>query len=78
MTTMNVYRRLLSLLPSDPLLVGDIVAIHGDGTATVALAGGGQIRVRNPQDFTVGARVFTLSGEIRGQAPVLPSVVIDI
>lgn len=75
---LNPFRRLLDLLPANPLLVGDVVATHDDGTATVMLAGGGQIRVRNPQDFMVGTRVFTLSGEITGPAPVLPSVVIDI
>lgn len=76
--TLNPFRRLLDLLPSEPLRVGDVAATHDDGTATVVLADGGQVRVRNPQEFTVGARVFTLSGEITGPAPVLPSVVIDI
>jgi hypothetical protein len=78
MATMNPLRRLLGVLPSDPLQVGALTGMHSDGTATVGLAGGsGAVRVRNPQAITSG-QVFVQSGQITGQAPDLPVVSIEI
>lgn len=73
----NIFKRFLELLPSDPLLVGDVTGVDGD-TATVAFAGGGSIRVRNPQGLDVDSRVFVQGSVITGAAPDLDSFDIEI
>jgi hypothetical protein len=78
MTTLNLFLRLREVLPSDPLLVGDVATDHGDGTATVLFPGAGVARLRNPQAIAAGARVFVQGGAITGEAPDLPSVLIEI
>jgi hypothetical protein len=74
--TPNVWARFAKLLPQDPLLVGTVSAVHGDGTVSVTLVGGGTRRVRGTA--TVGQSVYIRSGRIDGQAPSLPSVEIEI
>jgi len=72
---MNLYTQLLSLLPQDPLLVGEAVVSHADGTTTVELPGGGQLRVRGIS--AAGQPVFIQSGQIQGNAPDLPFATIE-
>lgn len=75
----NPFKRLLALLPSDPLQKGTIAALHADGTATVTLAGtSATLRVRNPQSLASGAHVFLQGGTITGTAPNLPVVTLEI
>lgn len=74
----NTFHKLRDLLnPAAPLLVGTVTAHHTDGTATVALAGGGSLRVRGT-GVAVGQRAFIQSGELRSQAPALDSVTIIV
>jgi hypothetical protein len=74
----NPLARLLDLLPSDTTLIGDVSAMHADGTATVALVqGGGQIRPRNPLGIASG-RVFIVGPQITGVAPSLPVVAVEV
>ena len=54
MSSTNIYRRLLELLPSEPTLTATIAVVHADGTATVTYPGGGTARLRNPFDQTAG------------------------
>jgi outer membrane lipoprotein SlyB len=78
MATINPLRRLLDLLPADPLQIGTISGTHTDGTATVALAGGtGTLRVRNPGGVA-GGSVYVQGGQITGAAPSLPVLSIEI
>lgn len=72
----NVFRQLMDLLPQSPLLVGTVAADHVDGTVTVTLPGGSQIRVRGSR--TVGTQVFVKDGVIETDAPVLTTVVIEV
>jgi hypothetical protein len=72
---MNLYNELLNLLPQDPLLVGEAVISHADGTTTVELPGGGQVRVRG--SAAAGQRVFIRSGQLQGDAPDLPYAEIE-
>lgn len=72
----NVFRQLLDLLPQSPLLVGTVVAAHSDGTATVTMPGGSQIRVRGSR--SVGTQVFVKDGVIETDAPQLTAVVIEV
>jgi len=79
MSTTNLYKRLLSLLPDEPLQSGVVAAVYSDGTALVTLdGGGGQLRVRNPLGLALAAAVYVKAGEITGAAPVLPYVLIEV
>ena len=42
----NPWREFQGLLPEQPLLVVEVIAVHGDGTSTVELPGGEQFRAR--------------------------------
>lgn len=74
--TSNLYRALLELLPEAPLLVGTVTVVHSDETVTVALSGGGLLRVRG--SAAVDDRVFVRNGVIEGPAPALTNVTINI
>lgn len=75
----NLYKRLLSLLPDEPVQSGTVSLVYSDGTALVTLdGGGGQLRVRNPLGRAVAAKVYVKAGEITGDAPVLPYVLIEV
>ncbi len=78
MSAGNLFKRLTELLPSDPQWVADVTMDHGDGTVTVTLLGGGQLRVRNPLESAEGARVYVQAGAIIGPAPDLPFGEIEI
>ncbi|QSI33384.1 hypothetical protein GNX71_28980 [Variovorax sp. RKNM96] len=78
MTSGNLFLRLQELLAGDPVFIGTVVAIHVDGTATVAMQGGGQLRLRNPLASALDARVFFEGSVITGPAPDLPVVEIEI
>ena len=68
----DIYRRLLNLLPAQPLQVGTIDAIYPDGSARVLLLGGaGEVRVLNPAGLAQGARSFVRGDSIVGSAPAL-------
>lgn len=74
---MNLIKRLRNLFPGAPLLIGTVTETHADGTLTVQLAGGGQLRVRG-DGFEEGDRVFVRDGVIEGSAPALPVIQIEI
>lgn len=71
----NSYARLLDLLPSDPLLVGEVLSSSG-GTATVLVLGGGVVTVVG--EVSPGDRVYFKGGTVQGPAPLLPVVATDI
>lgn len=65
----NVFTRFKKLIPTQPLLVGDVVAI--DGTSVVIEEfGGGRVVVRG--EASLGSRVYFRNGVIEGEAPDLP------
>ncbi|RYE43851.1 MAG: hypothetical protein EOP24_26790 [Hyphomicrobiales bacterium] len=76
--TTNLYTRLLGLLPQAPVMTGTVAELHGDGTASVQLHGGGLLRVRNPFETEQGAAVFVQDDAVIGDAPSLPLVLIEI
>ncbi len=59
-----------SLLPSDPLLFGEVVAVYADGTVMVQQPGGGVLRVRGT-GVAEGATVFVRSGKIESVAAAM-------
>lgn len=71
----NPYKALRALLPDPPLQVGTVTAVD-DGTATIALPGGGSVQGRGAA--TVGQHVFVRDGVIEGEAPALTTVLIDV
>ena len=73
--THNPYKRLIGLLPTTPLQVGEVTAVAG-GVATVQTPGGGHLTARGAA--TVGQRVFVRDGVIEGTAPNLTLVPIVV
>lgn len=71
----NLYAEFRRLIPVAPLQVGEVVATYTGG-ATVALQGGGTLRVRG--QATVGDRVYLRDGVIESQAPTLTLVEIEV
>lgn len=71
----NPYKLLLGLLPTKPLLVGEVTAF-ADGIATIELPGGALAQARGAA--TVGDRVFFRDDVIEGPAPVLPVELISV
>lgn len=77
---MNLFVEILKIVKRDPdiaqpELVGDVVATHADGTVTVELPGGGQVRARGTA--AVSDRVFVKGGVLTGPAPDLPFVTVE-
>ncbi len=71
MTAWNPYRRLLGLIPGQPLDAGEVVATHDDGV-TVQLLSGALIRARG--EAQIGDRVYVRAGTIEGPAPALSGI----
>lgn len=78
MTATALYRRLLELLPEQPIYTATVQALHSDGTATVEMPGGDLARVRNPLGAQAGQGVYVQDGAVIGEAPALPYVLIEI
>jgi hypothetical protein len=74
---MEIWRAFRELLPTEPLMAGEVAFVHGDGTSTVTLPGGGTMRVRG-DGFTQGTWVWVRGGEIRGEAPALTTYDIEV
>lgn len=71
----NLFTALKRLLPSSPLLVGEVLTSSG-GITTVELPGGAVLTVRGTA--TVGNNVFVRDNAIQGPAPALAAEVIDV
>jgi hypothetical protein len=75
----NLYKRLMALLPDDPVMTGQISAVFPDGTVQITLEGAaGRLRVRNPLGKAEGDRVYVQGGAVTGPAPVMPYVLIEV
>lgn len=70
---MNLYSQFRKLLPSDPLLVGEVLSFESDGSSVISLPGGGVLRAQG-QTVAVGLMAFVQSGRVQGEAPELPGV----
>ncbi len=73
----NAYKRLQQLLPTDPLMVGTVIAVWADGTSTIELPGGGEWRVKG-DSIALGARVYVQGGMIQGEAPALAGANVEV
>jgi hypothetical protein len=74
---MNIWREFLALLPRSTLEVVEVVAHNADGTSTVEYPNGAQVKVRG-QLVAVSAFAFIRDGEIRGQAPAITPIVLEV
>lgn len=74
---MNQWKEFDGLLPRDPLMVAEVVAHNIDGTSTVQFPNGSQLRVRG-QGVAVGAFAFVRGGELRGEAPAIFAIVLEV
>jgi hypothetical protein len=72
---MNIYNRLLGLLPVSKTEVGTVTITYTDG-CQVELQTGGFKRVKGAA--TVGQRVFIKDNQVISTAPTLSGVEIDI
>lgn len=75
--TDSVGLQFAGLLPQLPLLVGRVTAVNGDGTSTVAYANGATVTVRGTT-VAAGHYAFIRDGEIRGEAPAVTPVTLDV
>lgn len=73
----GLYRALIDLLPGDPLTVAVVVSHNADGTSTVEFPNGSQLKVRG-QGVAVGSYAFIKGGEIRGEAPAVTPVTLEV
>lgn len=72
---MNPYKRLLALIPGQPLDAGQVTAVTTDGVI-VQLVDGATIHARG--EAVVGAHVYVRGGVIEGPAPNLSGVDQDV
>lgn len=71
----NLYKIFRDLIPTAPLLVGEVIAFD-NGTATIQLPDGGTVLGRG--SATVGDKVFVRDGLIEGPAPLLSDEIIEV
>lgn len=64
-------------LSSDPLLVAEVVAHNADGTSTVRFPNASLLKVMG-QGVGVGDFAFIRAGEIRGEAPPVVPVTLEV
>lgn len=75
MSTFNPWKELQGLVAGPPLQAGVVLSI-AEGTAIVALPGGGQVQARGAAE--VGQTVYIRGDVIEGEAGDLPIEIIDI
>lgn len=74
---MTLWRQFEGQQGGDPLQVAQVVAQNADGTSTVQFPNGSQLKVRG-QDVPVSSYAFIRAGEIRGQAPAVVPVTLEV
>lgn len=75
---LNIWRRFGDLIKPPAEEVATVTLLYGDGTIAVRTLGGGVMRVRCAVDVNMGDQVFVAAGEVRGKAPQLRAVEIEI
>jgi len=72
----NLWRQLTGLIPSGRYIKGNVTAINGDGSVTVATSDGSTIRARPlpEQSWSITDGVFVQDGRIVDSAPSLAGV----
>lgn len=73
----SLWKSFEGLLPSDPLLIVRVTAHNADGTSTVQFPNGTTMRARG-QVVAVGDPAFLRGGEVRGPAPDITPVELEV
>lgn len=71
------WRAFDQLLQQDPLLVARVLEHNADGTSTVQFPNGSVLKVRG-QGVDVARQAFIRGGEIRGEAPDVVPVTLEV
>jgi hypothetical protein len=76
---LNIWRRFGDLIKPAPEEVATVTLVYGDGTVAARALGGGLMRVRCAvEGVAMGDQVFVAGGEVRGKAPALRAVELEI
>lgn len=75
---MNLWRKFLGLLPSDPTVVATVSVSYGNSKYLVTVQGGTSQIAYSDAAYTAGARVFVQGDRIQRVAPSLSLTVIDV
>lgn len=73
----GLWTKFQQLIPSELLLIGEVLAHNADDTSTVELPGGGQLIVKG-QTVAIGNNAFVQYGRVQGEAPSLPFSTVDV
>lgn len=73
--SLNPYKRLIKLLPGQPIDTGEVMAVNDDGV-TVQLLTGALVHVRG--EATIGDHVYIRNGAVDGPAPDLLGSEVEI
>ena len=68
----NLFSRLLALLPGPSTVIVDVVSVQDDGTSIVQAIGAENTYLARGTSVTVGNRAYVKGGMIIGLAPSLP------
>ncbi|MCU7947801.1 MAG: hypothetical protein KZQ72_14385 [Candidatus Thiodiazotropha sp. (ex Cardiolucina cf. quadrata)] len=77
MSSINTWCNFEVLLGKKPILTGTVACHNADGTSTLTMTGGGTMRAIS-QNVAVSNKAFVRGNKIIGQAPNLPSYVLDV
>jgi len=73
----NPWARFGALMSPGAKAVVTVAAVNADGTSTETLRDGGTLQVRG-DSVSAGQKAIIQGGEIRGRAPFLPAVTIEV
>ena len=69
----NIWKQFIDdVLPSQPMNLGEITAVHGQGQYSVDLVGGGSIRAYSDSSLSTGDKVKLIGNRIESKPPDLP------
>lgn len=74
---MNKWSTFEGLIPRDSLVVARVVAHNPDLTSTVEFPNGSQLKVRG-QPVPVNAYAFIQGGDVKGPAPAVTPIVLEV
>lgn len=74
---MNPWNQFKGLLPTTAVMVAEVVSHNADGTSTVEFPNGSQLKVRG-QSVAVSDFAFIKDGEVRGEAPAITPITLDV
>ncbi|WP_180175770.1 hypothetical protein [Acinetobacter sp. YH12025] len=69
----NIWKQFIDdVLPNQPMNLGEVTAIYGNGQYSVSLIGGGSIRAVSDSNLSTGDKVKIVGSRIESKAPDLP------